>query len=111
MDNYTFVRKVPNFGTHTIKYTLQFGEYIGTFTVKLGGNCGGRDTLKGFDFENCSLSDDADKVDFEYEELDDEYLRIVLTNPKNGNTLEIEEEFEEFNNYIVKAEIIDFVED
>ena len=92
----------------TVEYTLQFKQYIGTFRTTIGGNARGRDIMD-WDFENCWLSV-ADVINFDFDEDEDENLiSVILTDPATGETCEIEGTPAEFNEYIVKAEIIEAV--
>ena len=100
----------PNitWGVHTIEVTLQQWEYIGHLIFKNGGNCKGRDILD-FDFMDYEGFPIESDCDFQYHEEDD-YFSAILKD-KDGNTLEVEGETEEFNQMIVKVEIIDYVEE
>lgn len=99
----------PNiaWGLHTIEVTLQQWGYIGHLKFKRGGNCKGRDVLD-FDFEYCVEQAESD-CDFQYHEEDD-YFSAILKD-ENGSTLEVEGDVEEFNQMIVKIEILDYVEE
>lgn len=100
-DNYTKYKQI-------VEYTLQFEQYVGKFTVAVSSNCSGRDILTYWDFDNCCFGDEVISADFKYEENDD-YLTIILADPETGEICEIEGDAEEFNTYIVKAEIIDAI--
>jgi hypothetical protein len=100
----------PNiiWGMHTIEVTFQQWGYIGHLIFKNGGNCRGKDVLD-FDFE-CSIGGEIkNDCDFRYHEEDD-YFSAILKD-ENGNTLEVEGKTEEFNQMIVKVELIDYVEE
>lgn len=100
----------PNiaWGVHTIEVTLQQWGHIGHLKFKHGGNCKGRDVLD-FDFE-CETGEGIENdCNFQYHEEDD-YFSAILKD-ENGNTLEVEGEAEEFNQMIVKVEILDYVEE
>lgn len=100
----------PNitWGVHTVEITLQSWGYIGRLKFKNGGNCKGRDVLD-FDFLDSTGDGIESDCDFQYHEEDD-YFSAILKD-ENGNTLEVEGEAEEFNQMIVKVEIIDYVEE
>lgn len=105
MENYD-----PNitWGVHTIEVTLQQWGYIGHLTFKNTGNCRGKDTLD-FDLE-CLIGEKIENdCNFQYHKEDD-YFSAILKD-KDGNTLEVEGETEEFNQMIVKVEITDYVEE
>lgn len=90
----------------TVEYTLQFKQYIGKFRVNISGNARGRAVLD-WDFDVDMLSD-ASEVDFIFSE-GEEYLTVFLVDPITGETCEFEDTPDEFNNYIVKAEIVKVV--
>ena len=111
MDNYK--PECGMMGDHTVEVTLQYGEYKGTFITEMGGNCKGGTILGSFtDLEyfdtdditenNCSL-----KISDEEDDEGNYWFQCTLVNEK-GDTLEIEEEAEYLNNYIVGVNIIDF---
>lgn len=99
----------PNiaWGVHMIEVTLQQWGYVGHLIFKNTGNCRGKDVLD-FDFEYCVEQAESD-CDFQYHEEDD-YFSAILKD-ENGNTLKVEGEAEEFNQMIVKVEILDYVEE
>lgn len=95
-------------GTHTIRYTLKYEEYKGTFCMKIGGNCKGGTLLDSNVFEtldnslitqsNCEL-----KYNEEYD-----YFSCVL-HDENGNECIIDDFTEEdIAEYLVCIEIIDY---
>lgn len=98
----------PNiiWGTHIIEITLQQWGYVGHLTFEVGGNCKGRDIL---DFDFLNEEEAESDCNFQYHEEDD-YFSAILKD-ENGNTLEVDGEAEEFNQMLVKVEIIDYVEE
>lgn len=90
-----------------IEVTLQQWGYIGHLKFKCGGNCRGKDVLD-FDFEYCVEQAESD-CDFQYHGEDD-YFSAILKD-ENGSTLKVEGDVEEFNQMIVKVEILDYVEE
>ena len=95
-------------GTHTIRYTLQSGEYKGTFCIEIGGNCKGGELLSGdvfYSFHNIDImrSDCELKYNEEYD-----YFSCVL-HDENGNECIIDDFSEEdMTKYLVGIEIIDY---
>lgn len=96
-------------GTHTVKITLQFQDFIGHIIAKIGGNCHGK-TVLDFDFE-CEDEFDTDFVkndcNLKYDEEYDSF-QLTLKNDK-GEKLALEMSDDELNNMIVGLEIVDFV--
>lgn len=95
-------------GIHTVRITVQQGEYVGHITNKVRGICKGRDVMD-FDFEyedeESLLENDCDLVIY-----DDGYISAALKD-NAGNTLICEDYASEFNKMIVAVEIIDFAEE
>lgn len=94
-------------GIHTVEVTLQQWGYIGHLTIKISGNCKGREVLD-YDFE-CEDGENVESdCDFKY---DDEYdIFLAILKDEAENTLEVEGDAREFNQMIVKVEIMDFKE-
>lgn len=95
-------------GTHTIRYTLQHGEYKGTFCIEMGGNHKGGALLDSDVFETLDngLITQCD-CELKYDE-DYDYFSCVL-HDENGNELIIDDFTEEdMTNYLVGIEIIDY---
>lgn len=95
-------------GTHTIRYTLQHGEYKGTFCTEIGGNCKGGALLDSDVFEALDniLITQSD-CELKYNEEDD-YFSCVL-HDENGNECIIDDLTEEdMAEYLVCIEIIDY---
>lgn len=97
-------------GKHTIKVTLQDGEYKGYFTYTVGGNC------KGFGVLDFDIStDDQDSIEKHYKchgcmisrPDNNDYLNVKLTDP-NGETCDFEVGDDDFMSMVVGVEIIDF---
>ena len=91
-------------GTHTVEITLQQREYIGHITQRISGDCKGLEFLN-FNFE-CEYGSLENDCNLKYDE-DHKYFSATLKDPE-GNTLDVEGYAEEFNNMIVKMEIVDF---
>lgn len=96
-------------GTHTVKITLQFQDFIGHIITQIGGNCHGK-TVLDFDFE-CEDEFDTDFVKNDCNlKYDEEYDSFHLTLKNNkGEALAMNATSDELNNMIVGAEIIGFV--
>ena len=97
------------YGVHTIKVSLQDGEFKGSFTHTVGGNCKGA-ALLDFDIS----TEDGEQIEkFEKQGCsikrpdDDQYLLVTLTDP-SGETCQAEVDDDEFMNMVVGVEIIDF---
>ncbi len=91
-------------GVHTVEITIQKWDYAGHIKQRIGGNCKGKNILD-FDFE----SEDADlenDCNLRYDE-DYDCFSATLKN-ENGDILEVEGDSEEFNDMIVKMEILDY---
>lgn len=97
----------PNirYGTHTVEITLQQWEYTGHVTQRINGNCKGR-TILDFDFE-CEDGNLESDCNLKFHEDSYDYFTATLKDPE-GNTLDVDGYAEDFNNMIVKMEIIDF---
>lgn len=95
-------------GVHVIQITLQDEGYFGHITQRIGGNCHGLNMLD-FDFENeTDFTNSACSNDCQLS-YDEEYdVFTAILSDENGNTLSVEGDFREFNNMIVKLEIIGF---
>ncbi len=96
----------PNtaYGIHIIEITLQEWEYVGHITQRIGGNCKGKEILD-FDFE-CEDGNLESDCNLKYDE-DNDYFSATLKDAE-GNTLDCEGSAEDFNNMIVKVEIVGF---
>lgn len=95
---------------HTIRVTLQMGEYKGHIAFQMGGNCFGA-TLLEWNPE-CDRQEDIDRYvendcDFRIEE--DEEIYLYTLKDENGNTCEFESDEGELKNNVVAIEIIDCV--
>ena len=91
-------------GVHTVQITLQQWRYIGNITIEVEGSCRGRSILD-FDFE-CEDGECKSDCNLRYHE-EGEYFTATLKD-NEGNTLGVSGDSEEFNDMIVKIEILDF---
>lgn len=91
-------------GTHTVEITLQQREYVGHITQRISSDCKGLELLD-YNF-GCEDGDSENDCNLKYDE-DRGYFSATLKNPE-GDTLDVEGYAEEFNNMIVKMEIVDF---
>ena len=98
----------PNYmwGTHTVKITLQQWNYKGELIVEIGGNC------KGFSI----LESSKDSINKEETynsnckfQIEDNWFYCILK-AEDGDELDVEDELDNLEDYIVKIEIIDFKE-
>lgn len=101
-------------GTHTVKVTLQEWDYTGYVIMTISGNCKGASILESAidldEFEdNISENQCKFKV-FDEPDDDDNYWFSCILYRDNGDELDVEDELNSLSNYIVKAEIIDYVE-
>ncbi|MBD5463972.1 MAG: DUF5406 domain-containing protein [Lachnospiraceae bacterium] len=104
MKNYDNDMFEESTGIHTVEITLQQREYVGHITQKISSDCKGLELLDfNFEYEDGSSENDCN---LKYDE-DWEYFSATLTDPK-GNTLDVDGYAEDFNNMIVKMEIVDF---
>lgn len=97
---------VDSRGLHTVRITLQRGEYKGHFTRKLKGNCHGRKILD-FDFECDDIDNISSDCKLKYDEEDNSFS-VVLTNDKGVEWYLNGMYEDEMNDMIVGIEIIDF---
>ena len=101
-------------GIHTVRVTLQDGEYVGHITREMGGNCHGL-TMLDYDFEFVDESDFEGKYasndcNLQYNEEYDSF-NVTLKN-SNGDTLLLEDiSSDDMNSMIVGIEIVDFKEE
>jgi len=98
-----------SYGVHTVKVSLQDGEYKGFFTLEIGGNCKGsevldfdietesQDTIECFKCTGCTIA----------RPYDDNGLIVTLTN-SSGDTCDYEIDDAEFMSMVIGIEIIDF---
>lgn len=112
MKNYDSVNN--SYGTTIIKVLFQVGEYTGSLTYEIGGNCKGLDALP---HDGMSILDNLGTAKFEgmniipYNIEDDWFAKVFLTNDFK-ETLEYDVESEsEFEQMIVGMQIIDFEEE
>lgn len=98
-----------SYGTHTVKYTLQYNEHIGSFAIKTKGNCKGYSLLDSpfdwFDMDDFARTE-KDNLDFDYDE--DFQELIIIFSPGTSNQTAITVDPHEAENLIVKIEIVDF---
>lgn len=107
-----FYNNLDNFyeRTHTIRVTLQIGEYKGHIAYKMGGNCFGKTLLDW----NPDYDDQEDinryvenDCNFRLDEDYDVYL-FTLKN-ENGETSNFECDLYDLENNVVAIEIVDCV--
>jgi hypothetical protein len=114
MENYD-----PNitWNDSVVRVTLQQWEYTGTFDMPTGGNVKGA-SLLGMALDPDTVFENLDsdvitnnecelKMIGEDDETGDEWFSCVLKN-KAGDTLECEDDVDDFANYIVGVELISF---
>lgn len=110
MKNYDSINN--SYGTTTIKVLFQVGEYTGSMTYGIGGNCKG---LAALPHDGMSILESLGTAKFNGMNIipydDDWFAKIVLTNDFK-ETLEYDVEYEsEFEQMIVGMQIIDFEEE
>lgn len=96
-------------GIHTIKYTIQRGEYKGYFTTEMGGNC------KGASLMNTSISEDVDPetdiiecdCELKYDYYDD-CFDCVLHNESGDKVYLQGLDEQELSDMLVAIEIVDY---
>lgn len=98
----------PNYayGKHTVEITLQNWQYTGKIRTKIKGNCKGFNVLES---AKDIYEDDKYESDCEFK-IQDDWFSCVLKD-ENGNKLDIDDELDNLEDYIVKLEIIDFEEE
>lgn len=102
---------VLDMGTHKVRITLQYEDFIGHIITEIGGNCHGRDIIGSFDFE-CEEEFDNDFTsnDCSLQYNDDlDVFSAVLRNSTGTELILEDKDAEEMNNLIVGIEIIDFI--
>jgi hypothetical protein len=98
--------------THTIRITLQSGEYKGHVAYKMGGNCFGLDLLT-WDPE-CTCQEDIDQYvenDCDFRSDDDSGWFFFTLKDDAGNECEFECDERELRDNVVAIEFIDCVVD
>lgn len=95
-------------GIHTVEVTLQKLGYVGHFTYRLSGDCYGREVIEYIDFEcvDCSFT----KNDCNLEYCEEGGIYSAFLKDSEGNKHYVEGDAEDFNNMIVKVEILEFKE-
>ena len=95
-------------GIQTVEVTLQKLGYVGHFTYELSGTCYGREVIEYFDFEcnDCAFV----KSDCNLEYCEEEDIFSAFLKDSEGNKHYVEGSAEDFNNMIVKVEILEFKE-
>ena len=88
-------------GVQVVETTIQSGNYKGKIFSVFKGNCFGSDILD-FDFY-CQDADIKNDCSLRY---NDEYFWSAELHDNDGNTLHIDGTTDDFNNMIVKNEII-----
>lgn len=103
MNNY----KPKYMGTHSVKYTLQYGEFKGFFITKVGGNCKGSSLLKSHIIEDINNDEISETdCDFRYNEESDGF---DFTLHYGEEKIEFEDWDErDVANMLVAIEIIDY---
>lgn len=96
--------------THTIRVTLQSGQYKGHIAFIMGGNCFGKTLLDWS--PDCECQEDVDRyVENDCDFRIDEDMEIYLYTLKDGagNTCTFESDLSELEDNIIAIEIIDCV--
>ncbi len=98
----------PNYayGKHTVEITLQSWQYTGKIKTKISGNCKGFSVLES---AKDIYEDDKYESDCEFK-IEDDWFSCTLKD-ENGETLDVDDELDSLEDYIVKLEIIDFEEE
>ena len=100
-----------SYGTHTIRVTIQQWACMGTLTVKIGGNVKGLPSLVDSIADTIYDSIHELESDCNFKILEDDnvqpWFNCVLRD-NDGNKLEIEDELDELENFIIAMEITDF---
>lgn len=99
VEGYSIEGSYPKYGTGTFKVLLQDGDYYGELVVQAGGNVQGSELIGSI---INSINDMDLKIDMRFEENrkhavvdEDGYLKGVLLYNDNGDSLEIEGEYDE----------------
>ncbi len=112
MDNYK--NENYSYGWHTIEVTLQMGEYKGTFTTQLGGNCKGGSVLENFcsleGFEEDGVLENKCNLTISEDDDGDYWFSCTLVD-ESGDECKYEDEINCLSNLIVGIKIISFEED
>ena len=95
-------------GFHTIRYTLQYGKYKGTFCIGIGGSC------KGGDLLSCDVFDylDNDSIiqsdcGLKYDE-DCDFFKCILHDESDNQFIIDDFSADEMTDCLVGIEIIDY---
>lgn len=103
MEDYTY--EYGDYGTHTLRVTLQYGKYKGNIAYEVGGNISGLDVLK-IDADDLAWVQDFKENTCEFNTEDDGFS--VILSDDEGNQLLIDEEYDELERYVVSVEIIGY---
>lgn len=94
-------------GIHAVEITIQQWDYVGHIKQRIGGNCKGKSILD-FDFES-EDSDLENDCNLSYDKGYDCFCATLKN--ESGDILEVEGDSEQFNDMIVKTEILDYVKE
>ena len=103
-----------SYGTHRVRVFLRDGEYKGSFSFEVDGNCKGYSVLEfdiiGYDSDDIKHFNKSKGMKMHRYEEDDDFIYLVLVNAE-GDFCEYEIKDEEFMNMITKIEIVSFKEE
>ncbi len=103
----------PNisYGVHTVRFTLMQWDYVGHISIEIYGNSRGAPLLDPYGYIIDEENEDVKKFvenDCNYQMCGD-YFRMELKNSK-GDTIYVEDYYDELERMIVGIEIVDFKE-
>ena len=99
-------------GTHIVKFTLQYNEHVGSFTIRIEGDCkGGCLLTHPFDFFDIYTPTAPEKDNLDFWLDTDIWKFIIIFSPGTTNQIAIAVDGREVENLIVKAEIVDFIKE
>lgn len=97
---------------HTVRVTLQSGEYKGHIAERVGGNCLGKYLLEWN--PDCDSQEDVEKYvenDCNFEIDDENEIYCYTLADDQGNKCSFESDIEELEHNVVAIEIVDCVID
>ena len=103
MKDYTY--EYGDYGKHTLRITLQTGEYKGTIAYDIGGNISGLGVLS-IDIDDIAMVREFTENNCDFH-IRDDWFSMILTNDEGGQLL-VGDDYDGLEDYIVALEIVDY---
>ena len=95
-----------DYGVHTIKVTIQCGEYIGSLEYEISGDCKGRDLLDfSFDCYDISGIKELNKTNID---CDVDTEEVTIWNKEHNDFIITDYFSGDLNDMIVSVEIVNY---